>query len=200
MSANKATNGYMVPRGFEPYTLSRPYEEIDIPLAPSAILQRGTPSIITVSTGYRVLIELKRSLYEILTGEDWNDKQRKDRPYMDCHNRKDAKKVSESTSRIEIDGYDQKKIDLVNNRMDLLESVFDIGKTSDGVYEATKEYSKGDIVLAGLNFKDELNRSIFESRLSTIEEGYSVNIELDESLNAYVAKDVIYYGERLVCS
>lgn len=200
MSANKATNGYMVPRGFEPYTLSRPYEEIDIPLAPSAILQRGTPSIITVSTGYRVLIELKRSLYEILTGENWNEKQRKDRPYMDCHNRKDAKKVSESTSRIEIDGYDQKKIDLVNNRMDLLESVFDIGKTSDGAYEATKEYSKGDIVLAGLNFKDELNRSVFESRLSTIEEGYSANIELDESLNAYVAKDVIYYGERLVCS
>jgi hypothetical protein len=34
--------------------------------------------------------------------------------------------------------------------------------------------------------------------LSSWEEGYAPNIELDESLNAYVAKDVIFYGERLV--
>lgn len=199
MSANKATNGYMVPRGFEPYTLSRPYEEIDIPLAPSAILQRGTPSIITVSTGYRVLIELKRSLFELLTGVDWNEKQRKDRPYMDVHTTKnvDIKKgISEST----MSSFDERKIALVNERMDLLESVFDFGKSSDGMYESTKEYSKGDIVLSGLNFKDDLNRSVFESRLSTTEEGFAKNIEFDETVNAYVAKDMIYYGERFVCS
>lgn len=198
MSANKGTTGYIVPRGFEPYTLSRPYEEIDIPLAPSAILQRGTPSIITVSIGYRVLIELKRSLFEILTGVDWNEKQRKDRPYMDVHNQKDAKVVMKESASL-ITGYNEEMINLVRDRVDVLESVFDIGKTSDGAYEANKEYSKGDIVLAGLNFKDELNRTVIESRMSTIEDGYAPNIELDKSMNAYVAKDVIYYGERLVC-
>lgn len=198
MSANKATAGYMVPRGFEPYTLSRPYEEIDIPLAPSSILQRGTPSIITVATGYRVLIELKRSLFELLTGIEWNEKQRKERPYMDVHEQKDMKITKESTDVI--GGFNQDKLDLASNRMDLLESVLDIGKSSDGVYEAAKEYSKGDIVFAGLNFKDELNRAVLEARLSSTEEGYAPNIKLDRTLNAYVATDVIYYGERLVCS
>lgn len=198
MSANKATNGYMIPRGFEPYSLLRPYEEIDIPLAPSAILQRGTPSIITVMTGYKVLIELKRSLFELLTGMDWDEKQRKDRPYMDVHTKKIT---TENTSAISsVSGYDNAKISMIIEKMDILESVFDIGKSSDGRYEASKEYSKGDIVLSGLNFKDELNRSIFESRLATSEEGYNVNIELDTSLNAYVAKDMIFYGERLICS
>ena len=198
MSANKATNGYMIPRGFEPYSLLRPFEEIDIPLAPSAILQRGTPSIITVMTGYKVLIELKRSCFEILTGIDWNEKQRNDRPYMDVHVKKpDVKKVSESST---MSGFDEKKISMISEKMDVLEEVFDIGKSSDGWYESTKEYSKGDIVISGLNFKDELNRSVFESRLSTSNEGYAINLELDTSLNAYVAKDVIYYGERLVCS
>ena len=198
MSANKATNGYMIPRGFEPYSLLRPYEEIDIPLAPSAILQRGTPSIITVMTGYKVLIELKRSLFEILTGVDWNEKQRKDRPYMDVHTKKvTTESVSESSV---VSGFDENKISMVSDRMDILESVFDIGKSSDGRYESTKEYYKGDIVVAGLNFKDELNRSIFESRLSTSEEGYNINIELDDVTGAYIEKDVIFYGERLVCS
>lgn len=195
MSANKATNGYMIPRGYEPYTLSRPYEEIDVPLAPSAILQRGTPSIITVSTCYRVLIELKRALYEILTGEDWNEKQRKERPYMDCHNPKEVK-LKESTS---LSSYSEDKINTANEKLDVLESVFELGKTSDGVYESTREYYKGDIVLAGLDFKDELNRSIFESRLSTVEDGYTPNIILDKELGAYVANDTIFYGERLVC-
>ena len=196
MSANKATNGYMIPRGFEPYTVFRPYEEIDIPLAPSAILQRGTPSIITVMIGYKVLIELKRKCFEILTGIEWNEKQRKDRPYMDNHvSQPDTSKMMDSTM---FSSYDKEKIDLISNKMDILEGVFDLGKSSDGVYESTKEYSKGDIVLSGLNFKDELNRSIFETRLSSVNEGYAPNIELDEQLNAYVAKDVIFYGERFV--
>lgn len=196
MSANKATNGYMIPRGFEPYTVFRPYEEIDVPIAPSAVLQRGTPSILTVMIGYKVLIELKRKCFEILTGVNWNDKQREDRPYMDVHtSQTDPSKVTETTL---FSSYDKEKIDLISNKMDVLESVFDLGKSSDGVYESTKEYSKGDIVLAGLNFKDELNRSIFESRLSSGAEGYASNIELDEQLNAYVAKDVIFYGERFV--
>lgn len=198
MSANKATNGYIIPRGFEPYSTFRPYEEIDIPLAPSAILQRGTPSIITVMIGYKVLIELKRYCFETLTGINWNDKQREERPYMDVHSKKlDVKKVSESSNIVT--GFDENRIKMVSDKMNILESVFEIGQTSDGFYESTREYSKGDIVLSGLNFEDELNRSIFESRLSSSLDGYSVNIELDTSINAYVAKETIYYGERLVC-
>lgn len=202
MSANKATNGYMVPRGFEPYTMSRPFEEIDIPLAPSAILQRGTPSIITVMTGYRVLIELKRKLFEMLTGVDWNEKQRKDRPYMDCHDRKDGKIVKESKSLADIykeTGVTLEEVNTITNKLEVLETVFDIGKSPNGTYESSKEYSKGDIVMVGLNFSQDINREIFESRLSTIEEGYLPNIKYDSSINGYVATDVIYYGERFVC-
>ena len=117
---------------------------------------------------------------------------------MDVHIKKvTTESISESSV---VSGFDENKISMVSDRMDILESVFDIGKSSDGRYESTKEYSKGDIVVAGLNFKDELNRSIFESRLSTSEEGYNINIELDDVTGAYIAKDVIFYGERLVCS
>lgn len=196
MSANKATNGYMVPRGLEPYTSFRPYEEIDVPLAPSAILQRGTPSIITVSTCYKVLIELKRHLYEVLTGDSWNEKTRKERPYMDVHNKSiDTVKLSESSN---IGTFDQERYDKVNSNLEILESVFDIQKSSDGLYESSKEYSKGDIVLSGLNFKDEFNRSVFESHLDSSLNGYTPNIILDETLNAYVANDTIFYGERFI--
>ena len=197
MSANKATNGYMIPRGLEPYSMFRPYEEIDIPLAPSAILQRGTPSILTIMMGYKVLIELKRSCFKILTGIDWNEKQRKERPYMDNHgsSKLNINVIKESST---MTSFNQEKINMVKEKMSILEDVFELGKSSDGVYESTREYSKGDIVLSGLNFKDELNRTIFESNLSSIEEGYAPNIELDESINAYVAKDVIYYGERFI--
>lgn len=195
MSANKATDGYMIPRGMEPYTLFRPYEEIDIPLAPSAILQRGTPSILTVVTGYKVLIELKRKWFEILTGIDWNEKQKKDRPYMDVHG--NMTPVKESTGNTHIIGtFTESQIEFVQDKLNTLLEVFDIETTSDGNYSAGKEYSRGDIVLSGLDFKNELNRAIFEAKLSS-EDAYDSNIELDTSLNAYVAKDMIFYGERL---
>ena len=196
MSANKATNGYMIPRGLEPYTAFRPYEEIDIPLAPSAILQRGTPSILTVMMGYKVLIELKRKCYELLTGQDWNEKQRKDRPYMDVHGKAKPETIKESTNSLS--SYDESTIQRTQEKLDILESTFELIRSSDDVLESGREYSKGDIVIAGLNFKNELNRALFEMRLSSSMEGYTPNLELDETLNAYVAKDVIYYGERLV--
>lgn len=82
MTANKATCGFKVPDGYEPRTAFRPYEEISIPIAPSAVLQRGTPTIQTDMCGYKVLIELKRKMYEILTGESWNDKMKRENPYM----------------------------------------------------------------------------------------------------------------------
>ena len=196
MSANKATNGYMIPRGFEPYTAFRPYEEIDIPLAPSAILQRGTPSVLTVEVGYKVLIELKRKCFEILTGKDWNDKMKEERPYMNVHTKKPVTPTKESTSAIS--GFDMDKVNLAKEHLALMESAFDIMLSPDNKYEATQEYSKGDIVFAGMNFMDEVNRAVFEQKLSSSMEGYTPNIELDTEINAYVAKDMIYYGERLV--
>ena len=222
MSANKATNGYMIPRGFEPYTPFRPYEEIDIPLAPSAILQRGTPSVLTVVMGYKVLIELKRSCYELLTGLDWNEKQRIERPYMDVHGKKP---MIESTSIIESASQDiyelarqkvinteeivseqviessiNQMISRIQENINTLEDVFDIVKTQeDGRYSAGKEISRGEIVFAGLPFQDDLTRKIFETNL-TINEGYVPNVEFDELSNAYIAKDLIYYGERFVIS
>lgn len=197
MSANKATNGYMIPRGLEPYTMFRPYEEIDVPLAPSAILQRGTPSILTVVVVYKVLIELKRSIFELLTGVDWNEKQRKDRPYMDVHGSSKPEPLKESTEQI-FGSYNPDMISYAKEKLTMLESVFDIGRSPDEKYEATKDYGKGDIVMSGLDFRSQLNRTLFEMNLSALEEGYAPNLELDEALNAYVAKDVIYYGERFV--
>lgn len=195
MSANKATNGYMIPRGLEPYTAFRPYEEIDIPLAPSAILQRGTPSVLTHMLGYKVLIELKRSCFELLTGINWNEKQRQDRPYMDVHTK--IRPILTNESAI-MESYSQDMIDNANRKLDILEATYDIIKTDDGKYEASKEYSKGDIILAGMNFNEKLNRAILETHLTPWQEGYTPNIDYDEDLNAYVARDFIYFGERFV--
>ena len=196
MSANKATNGYMIPRGLEPYTAFRPYEEIDIPLAPSAILQRGTPSILTVLTGYKVLIEMKRSLFELLTGINWNEKQKRDRPYMNVHSENATKTATTESTMFE--SFDIEKVKTAKERLELLETAFDIGFSSDNKYEAHKEYSKGDIVLSGLDFRKDINRLVVSEKMSSIEDGYTPNIELDETVGAYVAKDFIYYGERFV--
>lgn len=193
MSANKATNGFMVPRGFEPYTARRPYEEIDIPDAPSAILQRGTPSVNIITSGYNVIVELKRSLYELLTGLDWNEKQRKERPYMDVHG-DHIKPVKEST----VSGFSEFDLQRAEEKISTLESVFNVGKSSDGCYEAAMEYSVGDIVFAGMNFKRDLNRAVFEQHLASSEDGYAPNIKLDETVGAYIATDMIYYGERFI--
>jgi hypothetical protein len=148
--------------------------------------------------GYKVLIELKRTLFEMLTGEDWNEKQRKDRPYMDVHNPKTIQPTKESAETVLYRSYDVNLIEQTKEKLSILETTFDIQMSPDQKYESGKEYSKGDIVFAGLNFKDQLNRTLFEMNLSLMEEGYTPNIELDTDLNAYVAKDVIYYGERLV--
>lgn len=196
MSANKATNGYMIPRGLEPYTAFRPYEEIDIPLAPSAILQRGTPSILTVLTGYKVLIEMKRSLFEMLTGINWNEKQKRDRPYMNVHSANVTKTAATESAQFE--SFDMEKLKIARERLELLENAFDIGFSSDNKYEAHREYSKGDIVISGLDFRKDINRLVVSEKMSTVDEGYAPNLELDETVGAYVAKDFIYYGERFV--
>lgn len=96
MTANKATCGFKIPDGYEPRTELRPYEEVSIPVASSAVLQRGTPSIEVDMCVYKLLIEVKRKQYEILTGEDWNEKMKRENPYMILQ--EDEKPVTESLS------------------------------------------------------------------------------------------------------
>lgn len=82
-TANKNTVGYQIPKNFEPYSEYRPYEEISGPVAPSAILQRGTPSVITTGCANKVLIELKRHMYEVMTGQNYDEVLKQKQPYMD---------------------------------------------------------------------------------------------------------------------
>ena len=81
-TANKNTIGYQIPQNFEPYSEFRPYEEISSPVAPSAILQRGTPSVVTTGCANKVLIELKRQMYTVMTGEDYDEVLKQKQPYM----------------------------------------------------------------------------------------------------------------------
>lgn len=82
MTANKGTCGFKIPTNYEPRTQFRPYEEISVFIAPSAVMQRTTPTVITDMCVYKVLIETKRKMYEILTGESWNDKMKRENPEM----------------------------------------------------------------------------------------------------------------------
>lgn len=130
-TANKNTIGYMIPEGYEPFTEFRPYEEISTSLAPSAILQRGTPSVVTTACVYKVLIELKRKIYEILTGEDFNDYMKRKNPYMVYEPKK--KPATESLS--EQDMY-------------MLESVFDLYKDTNDKFRSMATYDVNDVVFS----------------------------------------------------
>ena len=59
----------VIPEGQEPYSESRPDEEISMFVTPSALLKRMVPSVIIAATGNKVLVELKRSIAKI-----WNEK------------------------------------------------------------------------------------------------------------------------------
>ena len=134
-TANKNTIGYVVPRGYEPYSTFRKNEEISGPMAPSAILQRGTPSVILTGAAYKALIETKRKMYEILTGESFDEILKQKQPWMIHTN--DNKSAMESTSNLP---------DMSDKDIELLESVFDLYSGKDG-YESSKYYFKGDMIL-----------------------------------------------------
>lgn len=133
-TANKNTVGYVVPKGFEPYTEFRPYEEISTPLAPSAILQRGTPSVVTTTLGNKVLVELKRRFFETMTGMDYNDFMKEE-----LENQLKNTTVKESMSN---NDYDEIR--------DMLESVFKLDIVEE-MYASTRYYSEGDIIASDLN-------------------------------------------------
>ena len=139
MTANKATIGDVIPEGFEPYSLSRPYEEISTLQPPSAILQRGTPSIRATMVHYKGLIELKRKQYEILTGESWNEKQRLDNPYMD---KQRVTNVSETAYSV--------PEDINSEKVQFMENVFDLQKAELGYYKACRIYEEGEVIAKGI--------------------------------------------------
>lgn len=178
MTANKATIGYVVPRGFEPYTEFRPYEEVSIPIAPSAILQRGTPSIKLTMCYYKVLIELKRKWYEILTGESWNEKQKRENAYM-----LKPESLSESVS-------------VDNPITPVMEVAFDLHRNDKGHYCTSTIHSPGDVIMP-VSADDIKTRDamVNEFRL----DGYGdANITYNEELNVLEAIQTIYPGELLI--
>lgn len=74
-TALKSIIGEVIEEGYEPYSEFRPEEEVSSFIAPGAVLARMTPSILQTMFGYKVLIELKRSLQEIYTGKPWEPKK-----------------------------------------------------------------------------------------------------------------------------
>lgn len=65
--ASKQVLSEVIPDGMEPYTESRPDEEVSIFVSPSAVLKRMIPSLVILAAGNKVLIELKRKIADI-----WN--------------------------------------------------------------------------------------------------------------------------------
>ena len=63
--ASKQVLSEVIPEGLEPYTESRPDEEVSLFVAPSCILKRMIPSLLISASGNKVLIELKRKMKQI---------------------------------------------------------------------------------------------------------------------------------------
>lgn len=176
MTANKATFGLLIPRGMEPYTQFRPYEEISMTIAPSAVLQRGTPSIKPTMCYYKCLIELKRAWYEMLTGESWNDKQKRENTYMLKPN-----PVQENTLNVASAGITPE-----------MEVAFDISKNSSGQYYSSTAHGIGDIILPvkeGMCIDD-----LFAEESDTLQP----NILFNEDFGVVESICPIYPGEILV--
>lgn len=66
--ASKQVLSEVVPEGQEPYSETRPEEEVSLFVTPSAILKRMIPSLLVTASGNKVLVELKRSMAKI-----WNE-------------------------------------------------------------------------------------------------------------------------------
>jgi len=176
MTANKATMGDMIPPNFEPFSTFRPYEEISILQPPSAILQRGTPSIRATMLHYKGLIELKRKQYEILTGESWNEKQRRENKYMD---RSQYEDLTESFVP---------SPDVPDYLWDVLEAAFDFEVTEHNYYKAGRMYTPGDVVMTEVRGVNLDIRELSQRFMHTLEP----NVQVEN--NVVVATDVIYPG------
>lgn len=172
-TANKCTVGYVVPEGFEPYTEFRPYEEISCPVAPSAIIQRGTTSVVTTIALNKALVELKRKCYEILTGENYNEVLKRQKEEYE-------KSITESMEAI-----DEYAIEELHNIL----SFCDIELVDDTKLVATRQFIKGDVIMP---IKD-----LELIKLLTRHEGY-VNCYIDTNLKLLIADDNINICEVLI--
>lgn len=63
--ASKQVLSEVVPEGMEPYTETRPDEEVSLFVAPSCILKRMIPSLIITASANKVLVELKNQMRDI---------------------------------------------------------------------------------------------------------------------------------------
>jgi DNA-directed RNA polymerase beta subunit len=64
-AASKQVLSEVIPEGLEPYSETRPDEEISMFVAPASILKRMIPSIVIIASGNKVLVETKRKIREI---------------------------------------------------------------------------------------------------------------------------------------
>jgi hypothetical protein len=63
--ASKQVLSEVVPEGMEPYSETRPDEEVSLFVTPSCILKRMIPSLLITASGNKVLVELKRQIKDI---------------------------------------------------------------------------------------------------------------------------------------
>lgn len=64
-AASKQVLSEVIPEGLEPYSETRPDEEISMFVAPASILKRMIPSIVIIASGNKVLVETKRAIRKI---------------------------------------------------------------------------------------------------------------------------------------
>lgn len=178
MTANKATVGFVIPRGFEPYTEFRPYEEVSIPIAPSAILQRGTPSIKATMCYYKVLIELKRKWYEMFTGESWNNKQKRDNSYMLKPEMVQESALSDTVQLSPI-----------------METALDIYRNDNGRYISATAHSTGDVVIP---ITEDMNLEGILEQFKIQDSTLRPNLKYNTQLGVLEAIESIYPGELLI--
>ena len=63
--ASKQVLSEVVPEGMEPYSETRPDEEVSLFVTPSCVLKRMIPSLLITASGNKVLVELKRQIKDI---------------------------------------------------------------------------------------------------------------------------------------
>lgn len=63
--ASKQVLSEVVPEGLEPYSETRPEEEVSIFVSPSCVLKRMIPSLVITASANKVLVELKRSIRKL---------------------------------------------------------------------------------------------------------------------------------------
>jgi hypothetical protein len=63
---NKQIISEVIPKGYEPYSELHPDEEISVFTSPGTIARRMTSSIIPISMGMKIMVELKRKIKDII--------------------------------------------------------------------------------------------------------------------------------------